>query len=297
MIANTYLRLLRPWFWPPAIGPALTGYLMTATVPSLRDIFLVTIIFGPCIGGLAEVINEIADTYCEPVFKQWRAFGINSSGNLGLLRSNPRLLRISFLLAVITALTGVILAFSLNPKFALVVMLGQLLAISYSAPPIRVKRFSFGGIIMRITGYGLIAITAGVLATGAALSIKVLVAGLGVGAIVGGFSSTADLADRATDEQNRVNTLATMLGVKPSSYIYSILILVGLLLLTILSPAVRNGESRAAWRFLIMGLIAICSIVCVTYILRYPENEAKMSRVHLVGVVLESIAPLAFLVV
>lgn len=265
---------------------------MVVGTPSAIDIVLIVVVIGMCVAGLAELVNEIADTHYDSHFTEHRAFGINSSGNVGLIKKVPALHPLSILLALSIAMIGAMLACRANTAFGVVVILAQLLAVFYSAPPLRLKRYAFGGFVSRILGYGVIAVTAGALVANASISVDILVAGMAIGVVVGGFSTTADIADRSTDSQNSINTLATVLGPQKTGYVVSLAVALGFSVL--IGRTVWLGNV-AIFHLLIIGLVIASVVACLGYLLANPEDEIRASKVHILGVILESVTPVVFL--
>jgi 4-hydroxybenzoate polyprenyltransferase len=285
------VALLRPWFWLPAVGPAVAGYLYVGGWPSNFQFLGLVLVMALGVAGPAELFNEVADTRLDKAFFQRRAWGVNSSGNVGVIKCAAITSDGAIRLGIILLLVGAVVALAISYTFFLLTLTGQALALTYSLPPVRLKRFPLGGIGARFLGYGIVAFAAGVGAAQGSLSYDVILIGAAAGLVVAGFSSTADLADRETDVANGIRTLAVSLGICLASRIYVLLIVLGMGALFVLAVSLGTGGERPVLWLLLGLFLGAGGLFSIKEVLLGAADVARMSRLHLVGLVLESVAP------
>jgi bacteriochlorophyll c synthase len=274
------LLAVRPWFWCAALGPAYAGYIFNnGDLNDLLQFFTLTVVIGLCIAGLSEVSNEVFDYELDSVGREVKVWGINSSGNTGLIerfRVQPKNL---FLAIPVLIVLGLSLAAYFAPSAVGLVVFGMFLGVLYSAPPVRLKINPIGNGVSKFLGYGPVAFLIGTSFSNSALdqSIDATVLGIAFGLIAVGYICIADLADYKIDLQNGIRTIPVVLGQHKSAVLFVVFIVSGHLLLISIALAVSIGSLVSA-----LALLLLSAVLGYQTMHRFQDIQA-MSKIHILG--------------
>jgi 4-hydroxybenzoate polyprenyltransferase len=271
---------VRPWFWFAALGPAYAGYIYNhGELGNLLQCFILTVVVGLCIAGLSEVSNEIFDYKLDTTSREVKVWGVNSSGNTGLVqrfRIQPKTL---FLLLPVLMALGISLTEIFAPQAVGLVVFGMSLGVFYSAPPIRLKANPIGNWVSKCLGYGPIAFFIGASFSSpiVGLPLDLILIGIAFGLIAAGYICIADLADYEIDFLNGIRTIPVVLGQRRAAAFFVGSIFLGhiFLVLTALFVSVRAI-------ILALALFSI-SVVLSYQTLRQFQNIETISKIHLLG--------------
>lgn len=284
-----YIGILRPWFWLPALCPGIAGAIAAkGELPSIEILLLISFIFGPGIPGAAEALNDFFDRKYDVLAEIKKGLGIPSSGGSGIIQrgwiSTKETISLSLLLFLLT------LVMALKVSFILFFMLsiGILIAITYSAPPVRWKNRGIWGCIVQGFAYGFITFNTGWYLSSGRFGLYPAFIGLLLGILIIGYGSTADLADFKSDKKNNIKTLPVIWGERRASIFYVALMLIPYIVYLLICKAGILSINIMLFLILVIptGYIAYQTITDYS-----PKN---ISKVHMIGVVLESIAPFLF---
>jgi chlorophyll synthase len=205
------LVLMKPitWFgpmWAFLCGAVASG----ATTWSLADIGLVIlgiIMAGPILCGFSQVINDYFDRDIDAVNEPYR---LVPSG----LVSTKQIFVTLFVLLV----AGLFVSSFLNLRVMSFVIAGQVLAVLYSAPPVRAKRNGWAGNAMAAVSYEGLAWMAGHAAFAPLTGPSILIALLySLGAH--GIMSINDYKSIDGDKEGGVSTIPVLYGPKVASWL------------------------------------------------------------------------------
>lgn len=122
-----------------------------------------------------------------------------------------------------TVLTGALLALTGRPQLWMVGALGLLLAVAYSAPPLRLSGRGVGEFV--IAGAWLLVVVGTDVAQRGAWSITPLAAGLPIALLVAAILHANEFPDRASDAAAGKNTIVVQLGPRLAAWAYLALVL------------------------------------------------------------------------
>lgn len=192
-------------------------------------------------------------------------------------------------LSIALFLSTLVIALGSGLGLFVIVAFSIVIAVTYSAPPVRWKNRGIWGCAVQGFAYGFITFNTGwYLATGR-FDLYPVVVGLLLGTLIVGYGSTADLADRETDEENGIKTLPVVLGPRKAS-VFCVASM-GTPYLVYLAMCATGMLTFHKITFL--GLMATTTFVA--YRILRNQTSKSFSQVHMIGVVLESIAPFLFI--
>ncbi len=284
-----YCGVLRPWFWLPALSPAIAGILLAGDSITIKTVLLTLYLFGPGIPGAAEAINDFFDRNYDSLKQRKVVFGIPSSGGSGMIQKSlikPRQVLVS---SISLFLLSLIVASKVDFSFFLLVSVGALIGITYSAPPLRWKDRGLIGSMLIGFAYGFITFNAGYYLVSKQITFTSTLIGILLSIFIAGYGSIFALADYNDDKKNNIMTFPVRVGLKRAAKTYSLFMLVPyvcagiLLLLGILKVNV--------WLF---ALLLVATTYMAFRLIRNCSNEKGVSKIHLFGVLLESFAPFLF---
>lgn len=285
-----YIGILRPWFWLPALCPAIAGAMVAkGELPSIETLLLICFIFGPGIPGAAEALNDFFDRRYDVLDEIKKGFGVPSSGGSGIIQrwwiSAKETVSLSILLFSLTLL----MALRVSLILFFILSIGILIAITYSAPPVRWKNRGIWGCIVQGFAYGFITFNTGWYLSSGRFGLYPTFIGLLLGILIIGYGSTADLADFRSDKKNNVKTLPVIWGKRRASIFYVVLMVIPYIVYLLVCNAGILSMNIMLFSILVIptGYIAYQTITDYS-----PKN---ISKVHMIGVVLESIAPFLFI--
>lgn len=141
-----YLSLMKPITWVPVMwsflcGAAGAGGFSFTWENSLR-LAVGLLLAGPLLCGMSQVINDYFDREVDAVNEPWRAL---PSGRVTLREAQSVIAILGFI--------GLLVAYWLNPVVLGLGLLGIFLAHNYSAPPLRLKRYTWPGPLASALSY------------------------------------------------------------------------------------------------------------------------------------------------
>lgn len=282
-----YIGILRPQFWPPAIGPAIAGILGASNGEFHLNQFLYLIFSFACICGAAEAINDFFDRKFDKANNVKRFLKISSSGGSGILQTKIISPKEALIISILLFSISLIVAYKINITFFILIFIGVFFAITYSAPPIRWKnRGVFAGIVRGIA-YGFITFNAGWYLVSDVFSIQPIFIGLLLTILVFGCSITADIADYSEDKENGIQTLPVVIGREKTAKMCSFFIIIFFFLSSLVYIC---GYLKL--NILLLPLFFIGIYMAVSAL--RSNSTLTMSRLHMIGVFLETLCPFIF---
>lgn len=177
------------------------------SLPSIGHILLGIVLAGPILCGLSQVINDYFDRDIDALNEPNRLIPA------GLVSTQQLIVTVSVLL-----LFGVVLGIYLGHTVALLVAVGLVLAVMYSAPPFRAKRNGWIGNTLVAVSYEGLAWLAGHLAFAPLTIPSLLMAGLySFGAH--GIMSINDYKSIAGDMASNIRTIPVMYGPRRTAWL------------------------------------------------------------------------------
>lgn len=244
----------------------------------------VLLALGPVICGVAEVANEFWDDRLDRVRRRRDAYGVNSSGGLGVGR---RLQRNHITIAVVgLSAVGLALAWAEGGTIGVgLVAAGIALGLAYSVPGIRFKNHPIVGPLARVFGYGWLAYGIGyVFKAGSLSGVDPIFPVLG-GLLCFGFSTSADLADAEADRKNGLRTLPVVFGRRASSRAIA-----GGLVIAAIGAGLLVSAARGSPPLRLAGVILFLPVWAEAFnVLRNSENPRALARLHVRGLVWQSL--------
>jgi chlorophyll synthase len=261
------LILMKPitWFgpmWAFLCGAVASG----ATTWSFADIGLVilgVIMAGPILCGFSQVINDYFDRDIDAVNEPYR---LVPSG----LVSTTQI----FVTLLVLLLAGLFVSSYLNLRVMYFVIAGQILAVLYSAPPIRAKRNGWAGNAMAAISYEGLAWMAGHVAFAPITWQTVLIALLySLGAH--GIMSINDYKSMAGDREGGLSTIPVLYG--PQKAAWLIVITMNVAQLAVIAAFLFWN---VWWIALIISLIVLAQLPTQRNFVRNPvETYLKFSAI------------------
>jgi len=279
---------LRPWFWLPSIGYALAGYFLFASQIVAFDILAIVVIFGAATAGLSELLNEFFDTKLEKFSKPQYIYGINSSGNVGSMLGLVKEQRIIVLiLSSLLIILGITTASLYGSVLVALVMFGQILAIIYSIPPLRLKRFVYGGSTLLFVAYGPVCVLGGSYIYSGVFSVEAIFLSIAIGFFVIGFSTIADVVDRPIDIKNGIHTLATQYGNGVLVFCKS-LILLAAVVVGAIKIYMDGGLQPITTAAIVIFFVAL---LMLTSKMRRNHEVRQLNKIHIWGLLIQLLGP------
>ena len=261
------LILMKPitWFgpmWAFLCGAVASG----ATSWSFADIGLVIlgiIMAGPVLCGFSQVINDYFDRAIDAVNEPYRLVPA------GLVSTTQVFITLTILL-----IAGLIISSFLNLRVMYFVIAGQLLAVLYSAPPVRAKRNGWVGNAMAAISYEGLAWMAGHAAFAGLTWPSILIALLySLGAH--GIMSINDYKSINGDKDGGVSTIPVLYG--PQKAAWLILITMNVAQIAVIAAFLYW---QIWWIALAITIILLVQLPTQRNFLRNPgENYLKFSAI------------------
>jgi chlorophyll/bacteriochlorophyll a synthase len=143
------LSLMKPITWVPVMWSFLCGAVgtgaLTLDIISLSKLAAGLLMAGPLLCGMGQVVNEYFDREVDSINEPWRAI---PSGKIPM--------RAVYQLIAFLGFSGLLVAYLLGPVVLVMAFVGIFAAHHYSAPPLRLKRFTWLGPISSATSYVLV---------------------------------------------------------------------------------------------------------------------------------------------
>jgi chlorophyll/bacteriochlorophyll a synthase len=261
------LKLMKPITWFGATWAFMCGAVASgATTWSLTDMARISIgllMAGPLLTGFSQVINDYFDRDVDAINEPQRPI---PSGKVTLKQVA--------LMTVLLTTMGVITSLYLGTGVFHLAGLGFLLAIAYSAPPIRAKRNGWAGNTLVALSYEGFAWMAGHLAFASLTPASVIIALL-YSFGTHGIMSINDYKSVEGDRQKNINTIPVMYGPKQAAVL--ILITMNLAQIGVLTLFALRGQWITA---AIIGAILLAQVPTQRSFLDQPnENYLKFSAI------------------
>lgn len=295
---------------PPARSPALW---IAATRPQFLTITAVAVLvglgashldgvplqWGPALltllGALlvhagANVVNDYYDRDTDALnVERLPPFTGGSRMIQDGLFTAPAMAAYGYALLAATVLLGAALALDGRPALWTVGALGLLLAVAYSAPPLRLSAHGVGELVIA-AAWALVVIGADMVQRGN-WSLTPLAAGLPIALLVAAILHANEFPDRASDAASRKNTVVVQFGPTPAAWAYLALVLAAYLWLAF---AVAAGMLPA---LALAGLLAApLSLFAAVHLIRHagkapsaallPAVKATIVAAHVHGLLM-----------
>ncbi|MCA9875556.1 MAG: chlorophyll synthase ChlG [Anaerolineales bacterium] len=205
------LGLMKPITWFGPMWAFLCGAIASGSsswsVTDIGRIFLGTILAGPILCGFSQVINDYFDREVDALNEPHRLIPS------GLVSTRQVVITITMLL-----LLGLGSTFYLGQKVALLVAVGLVLAVVYSAPPVRAKRNGWAGNTLVAISYEGLAWMAGHIAFASLTTPSILMAAL-YSFGTHGIMSINDYKSIAGDRASGIYSIPVLLGPQKAAWL------------------------------------------------------------------------------
>lgn len=261
------LALMKPVTWFGPMWAFLCGAVASGatdwSLPIIGKILLGIVLAGPILCGLSQVINDYFDREVDALNEPHRLIPS------GLVSTQQIIVTVSILL-----LLGVALGIYLGETVALLVAVGLVLAVIYSAPPARAKRNGWIGNTLVAVSYEGLAWLAGHLAFAPLTLPSILLAALySFGAH--GIMSINDFKSIVGDRLSGIRTIPVLHGTKVASWL--IVLTMNVAQIGVITAFLIWGQWVAA---LIIFAILLVQIPTQRNFLQNPvENHLKFSAI------------------
>lgn len=285
---SSIILFLRPWFWLPATASMSAGFLAANGKFELSTAWLLALLtIGPGISAFAETVNDLCDRDSDSASSPKRFLGIPLSGGSGVPQGGQLTSRAMTSIALLSGVLSFATSLAISPVVLILTSLGLVLALSYSMPPIRLKKRGGLGLVAHILGYGPVSYYIGYFASMRFLTTvptsSVLHAFL-VGCWIGIVGLTADLLDIPDDSKSNIRTLAVRLGRRGTT----ILIVATAWLLFFMAMVASDGIIHKYYVTIVFGFgLLIYSIFLIIFI-----RKSCPPWLHVCTLVLECSYPL-----
>lgn len=227
---SALLTLSRWQFWPVGALPAAVGATLASSPWSWWHIAGVGMIFGPCVGGAAEALNDYCDRDTDSLKHLKSCRGVCLSGGTGvLLRSEVSPLVALALASVLFAAAIVGAWFIQGTPLAVMVILSCMLGIAYSSRPVRLKERGLWGPLAVGLGFGGFALSGGYASIAGTLDWSISVRGAAAALTITGLFLTHQLSDFVVDSQRKLRVTTVLLGYRRTRYLSAGLTFLGLI--------------------------------------------------------------------
>ena len=241
------IALMKPvtWFapaWAFLCGSVASGG-STWSVDHVGRTALGMLLAGPILCGLSQVVNDWCDREVDAINEPQR-----------LIPSGRVTARHVFVTIAVLAVLAIAIALFLSPEIALLTAVGMVLAVLYSAPPVRAKRNGWAGNTLVALSYEGLPWIAGSLAFGALAWPSAVLAGLfSFGTI--GIMAINDFKSMDGDRQMRIRTLPVLYGAWGAAWLIVLIMAMSQLYVVMLLAA--------SGRWIAAGMIAIALVAQV----------------------------------
>lgn len=222
------LVLFRWQFWGVSLIPVLIGYSMSSHLLEWPRLALLFFIFGPCLEGASEAINDYFDVETDGLETVKKIRGVQLSGGTGLIQKGTFARPTVLVLSLFAYAIGEILAVCFFPMpFVLIVTAGVFLGIGYSAPPFRFKARGLLGPLSVGVSFGCVTLLAGFTTGGTFPHGETILRMFPLVLMVAGLFLTHQIVDYEADRKASVQTFCVLHGIWATRIFSSFLILVG----------------------------------------------------------------------
>lgn len=210
MLARSII-LMKPVTWFPPTWAFLCGAVASGvvfwSVPNLLNMFLGMVMAGPILCGMSQVINDWYDRDVDALNEPDR-----------LIPSGQVTQQQVWITTAVLVVIGLAIGLYLGRWVSVLVVMGLLLAVAYSAPPIRAKQNGWFGNLIAAISYEGLAWVAGHLAFAAISPQSLLIAALySLG--THGIMSINDYKSIEGDTQAGVRTIPVQHGPKGAAWL------------------------------------------------------------------------------
>lgn len=249
--------LFRWQFWGVSLIPVLIGYSMSPQALEWPRLAILLVIFGPCLEGAAEAINDYFDVETDRPETVKKIGGVQLSGGTGLLQTGTFARPTVLYLSLFAYATGLILAVCFFPvPFVMTVTVGVFLGIGYSAPPFRFKARGLLGPLSVGVSFGCVTLLAGFTAGGTFPHGATILRMFPLVLTVTGLFLTHQIVDYEADLKASVRTFCVRHGIRATRLLSGILILVGVFTVFTLTM-----HSPSAWPSVVLVLVGLVWIL------------------------------------
>lgn len=247
------LALFRWQFWPVSIVPVLIGYTLGPDAVDLFKLIALALVFGPCLEGAAEAINDYFDAENDRVETVQAVGGVQLSGGTGLIQRGMVSKSEVLYLALVADAIGLLLALAFfPPPFILTAICGVVLGLAYSAPPIRLKERGILGPLAIGISFGCVTVIGGYTAGGGVLNAPMVIAMLPLIVLVSGLFLTHQIVDYEADLAAASQTFCVRHGIVKTRIASAVLIVAG-----------ATTALSIQRHMLPVGLVIVCGLVWV----------------------------------
>ena len=279
---------LRPHFWVLSIIPALTGACLASHLIDWKQFLLIAILIGPCLSGIAEIVNDYSDRELDKLQKVKRIFGLPLAGGSGVLGLGGITLEETLAASIILVIVSLAIALSINQSVVILWFIGLAIALGYSLEPIRLKTKGFWGVIAVAGFRGLLSFHIGWLAFASINPASLIIGTFLTFLYFTGFT-TSHISDYHEDKKLGINTFPVQAGFR-NACLASAGSIVGAFIL--LSAANRANLVQVN---AISVLVLILSGLLFAKLLTLDENGSNLPRLEIQAIILLCVAPLIFL--
>lgn len=280
---------LRPWFWLPAFGAAVSGFFAAGADAATPRALLIVFWIIAGAAAFAETFNDICDEGRDRLGKQYSFHRLSLAGGSGILSGDiisGKQAKCVCVCAAITAISGGL--YSASIVLVIITILGLLCATLYSTPFFRAKHNALLGQVLLGIGYGPISFFIGYFASGTKLvDLGVLAISVFIAFWVVVVGITADLLDIDDSLKLGERNLAVRLGRIKTLRLSAIGAIV-LLLLVFLSAS----SGLISIRYYLFLPIAFLTLMRSSMLLVNPGSQVLI-RLHLFAILLEASFPLS----
>ncbi len=278
-------RVIRWQFWGVSVIPVWMGMRLAGGEASLADVLLCALIFGPCLEGGAEAINDYFDRDTDDINSVKKVAGVRLSGGTGVIQEKLMSPGAVLRLAVLLLVTGVgVSIFVGNLVFSGLALAFALIGVLYSAGPVRFKERGFLGPLVVGLSFGGISLYAGYAFITGYVDAYILWVSLPLILIISGLFITSHLADYEVDRRRGVRTTPVVHGFEQACFLSMVLCFAGILAAFSVSLQVQLNPLVA------MVLVGMVCLVFSGLLKKQITNTVRVS-----AVLVESLVSLVYL--
>ncbi len=278
-LASLY-KLTRTYYVLPLVAAVLAGYLNASGHDVLlidAGLISVSVLFA---GMAAWAGNEITDRFSDAKGATKSKWGLYVSGGTNLISNNEVSVRMAILMVLTLSTLSLSIASLYGFFFLSLVFSVLLIGFLYSVKPVRLKERGVFGLGSVALAYGVIAYSAGWVATGTAINIQSIGFGLLISVAFFGFEGLAYMIDYQQDFDNKENTIAVSLGYNFTKYLLAFsqifpVLMISALAYFDLSPSRPN-------LFLIISLV-LCTAIFSLSTIRF-RKPSHLLALRVLGV-------------
>ena len=276
------ITLMKPLTWFAPAWAFMCGSIVSGasywTVVDIGRTLLGMLLAGPIVCGLSQVINDYCDREVDAINEPQRLIPA------GLVSTRQVFITIATLV-----LLSMGIALILGPTVALLTSIGMVLAVVYSANPVRAKRNGWIGNAMVAISYEGLPWLAGHLSF-APLSTNSLILAALFSLGTHGIMTINDFKSIAGDRQVGINTIPALYGPKRAA----MMVVLTMALSQVLVLLVLISQQRW-WAIITMSLIVIAQIPLQRTFLQHPVEDAvkysaTSSGLFVIGMLIAAIA-------